>query len=482
MVEQPPRTLGVETHASAARCHLLSSRKESLDSMGDSVVYDNDIVVSKEVYALPEHHDLPNECSDAIFVPGFAKNAKHYYFLVDFRTKAVHCWQVDLEKLVRRLSSELSFDLAEELLPWNHQDIRSYVENIYYPHSAEYYNGWIYVSYYFGNVILGLSIASDSYEVITDELHGLGKIYSSTNTIASGEIYFTRWDIDQTFRREKDRRRPVVLELGKYSIEDRRFEVVDTIEGADEIHSTCRTPDGENVLIVCMSQAPRKRFPRRMDEASNAELQEVLRCGLHDSYITTYHLASRTYHTITMHASPAHIEFDRVDPQTYYVVGNNLSFNGNSVMCHGNARIDKLRIVDRKSILVDTYSADDFYRGTAHKLTTFDGKELMACTVYPNQVHLFDTQRMEPYKKLFVYETRKKVDFSNGPHEFPKPAFDRTPYGVHPIDNSPYFYATSVWNIVVYDFSEQKKISVIMYNIDKPIIGIGHTSRFMLDV
>lgn len=433
------------------------------------------VPVSKEVYSLDTDIELPEECEISLFIPGFSGNCKHYYFLVDLREKKISCWTVDFKKIVETLIDSVHIDQPDVIIPWNHTKLRALLENYFIPHHAEFAEGVLYISFYVGNVMLALHASDDSWDLIYDN-NAFDRFYSSSNMVMDDHIYFSRWKIEDALKRENNFDFLVDLEIGRYNLKNQSFNILDNIKGPDFIHSVFLAPDGENLILINMNQSPVKRFPRNLETASLQEKTALLKKGLRDSYIVTYNLNKKTHHIIKVDKSPAHIKFDLEKRSTYYTVGNNISFNENNIMCHGNAVLYKFELIDGQSRLISIYDQNDFFRGTTHDIFRYDGKQLLACTAYPNQVFLFDVEEMTVFKKILLSRSQSTIDFSDGPFTFPKSVYDKTPFSLNCIDGSPHIFISNVWNTVLYDVSSDKKLGTINYNIDKPLINIAHTN------
>ena len=145
--------------------------------------------------------------------------------------------------------------------PWNQGPPKNYIEVSHYIHSAEYWQDWIYTSFFHGGFILGLHTLSDQYKVIYDDLAENHHMYSSTNKIQDGKIFFSRWSAVDTFLRQTNRSHQITIESGYYSISEDSFVVNHTLAGPDAIHYTDISPDGSTVLVVEMSQVPVAGMP-----------------------------------------------------------------------------------------------------------------------------------------------------------------------------------------------------------------------------
>ena len=156
---------------------------------------------------------------------------------------------------------------------------------------------------------------------------------------------------------------------------------------------------------------------------------------------------------------------------------NNLGFNDKKIMCFGKASLNKYQVDKSGKIkLIEQYSDKDFYRATDFKILKHQDNKLGFCTVYPNQVHIIDIEKMKIYKRIHLDSKTQQENLQAEPFFFPNPNFDKTPYGNHPVENTPYIYLCNVMNIRIYDFENEKNVSTIYFNVDNPLVGIGHSS------
>lgn len=434
--------------------------------------------ISKEVYDLEKNLSLPLTVCDSIFIPSFGENFKYYYFLVNFKRNNVICWSVDFSAFAAGFEQRIKFDEKIHTLPWNQKSLKSYIEILFYPHDAVYHDGKIIASSYTGNFMLSLDINGPDSYVIFDE-NAPTKIYSGTNSVIDNKIYFTRWDITDSLRKEKDQDFNVKLEICTYDIYNQTFKMHDEIYGQDEVHSTRITQDKENILMVAMCQKPKINYPESEPNENNClKYKEILKSGLNSSQLITYNLNTRNPHYLELPASAAHIEFDQNESNILYIVSHNLSFNNKSIMCFGNAGLNKLVVNDGQSKILSHYEEKDFYRATSHKFLKYKNNDYLVCPCYPDQVHIINANEFIIHKKISFTPKIKEVDFEQGYHIFPNSSFDKTAYGVDVINDQPYLYVTNAWNIVIYDFEKMERIETVRYNLNKLIVSIGHPFKY----
>lgn len=437
------------------------------------------IEISKEVRDFPAGKKIPENCTESIFIPAFSIDCQHHYFWLDFKNKRITCWNVNLKKVKEQMKLRVE-QVGAGSIPWN-MDLESYLNGIYFAHSAEHYQGKIYLSFIDGNFLLVLDLHSDAWEVIYDPC-APNKIYGSTNLISDGQIYFSRWEIEDGFRHIEDDSLAVKLEIGCYDIEQGKFTIFDTIDGPDDIHTTLLTQDRKSVLILEMTQNPALRFPRNMEELTDEQAVEIQRNGLCESSLILYDLKNRSAHTWRLPAGPAHVEPDPEHRDLYYVSSHNLCSNKDKLYCFGTSRIDAVRIADSTLEYLGGYQSEDFYRSPSHKLFRYQGLKLMALAIYPNQVHIVDLNGMRIYKKITLSKSKlKSLDFSKGPYPYPPAREDKTPYTVHAVSEKNYLFLSNIWNVTLFDFVNEQKIESIVFNPNKSLIAMGHASKFTIN-
>ncbi|WP_416215372.1 hypothetical protein [Paenibacillus mesotrionivorans] len=434
--------------------------------------------MKKEKYHFPDHMNVPPECDRSIFIPAYGTDGKQYYYLVDFKSKTIICWDIDTEEMKNYLINKIQKDDIAGV-PWN-KNFENYLQTILLGHSAQYDNGKLYVSSNYGTFILCLSIVDDSWSLIGEDIEGDPvKVYSATNDIYNNNLYFTRWEMEEGFRHIENRNLPVRLEIGRYSLEADSFEIIDTIDGPDDVHYTSITPDGKNLIIIEMAQDPVHRFPKQGEETNDDYLLKTLENGLCDSQFIVYNLEKKQYHVHHLKDGPAHIEYDLSAPGICYVSMHNLCTNNTDNCCFGTARIEKIRI-DSEVASLGFYTDDDFIRIPSHKPFDYDGQKLLAVSVYPNQLHIIDADEMKLYKKVYLSKTKQGVDFSRGPYIYPR--IDKTPYSIEYQRGSSYIYLCSIWNIILFNFVGESKYSSLIYNVNnKPLIAMGHAISFVME-
>lgn len=427
----------------------------------------------KKEYDFPQGVNIPANCDETIFVPAFSDNCKHHYYLLNFKTKKITCWNLDIHPLREDFKKRLSRDKIAAI-PWK-KDLDSYLNIIFAPHSAQFYKNNIYVTCWYSNFFVELDRDSDSLDIICDSSpEGIRKIYSSTNTIKDGVIYFSRWSIDDQFLHAQDRRIPVKMEIGSFDVHKRIFTIFHAVNGPDEIHDTFLCNNGENLLFVQMGQDPIIEFPDNFDDLTPQLLHQIHDKGLIHSEVIVYNMKTKEYNAQLYPSAPGHAESSS-EKDTYYISQCNACNRKTKMFCIGNAKIDKVKIENARIQFLQTYESKDFIRAPSHKVFSHKDKEMLVCTSYPDNLHIIDTAGMKLYKKINLGRAVTQDNyFSNGAFPYPAAKEQKMPYTAHGFNNKDYLFLTHMNDVTVYDFVREKAISKVVFNSDKPLIGMGH--------
>jgi hypothetical protein len=443
----------------------------------------NLIFVRREQYPFDGAARFPHAVSGAVFIPGIGVGGVHYGFLVDFANRAITCWTIDLAPLRTHVLDLLSA-LPKPAVPWHQESLAKFIDVIHFPHSADYWNGWIYLTLIEGSVMLALHTASDVFEVICDPDAHEVLMYSSTNQIRDGKIYFSRWRIEDTFLHEADRSRAVNIEVGTYDLVDKQWRIGPVLSGPDDIHYTAVSPDHDHIVLVEMSQDPVIAMPldRDFERLTRTEKRRIIEGGIHESVLITCHLPSGSIHRLRIAGGPAHIEWDDHESDVYYLSSHHLVTNNDTLYAFGSCRIDRFRLVDGRSHRECSYQTSDLLRGPSHRLTSWSGRSLMAIPVYPSRVDLVDCTTMSRYKRIELARMPRTVNFDDGPIRYPGSSLEKTPYTIDGQAGTSYLYLSTVWDVSVFDAESERKLGSVVYNRNKQMMMMGHASKFDLVV
>jgi DNA-binding beta-propeller fold protein YncE len=432
---------------------------------------DQYIKIKKEQYRMNHNNRVPETCKNhAVFIPTFGKDNKGHYYLIDYKTDTLSCWTIDNELIKKILKKKMN-------VSWD-VDAEYFFNNFLAAHSAQFYNNKIYVYSLCSNYVIVLNIEDDKYEVIYNE-DDFDMVYSATNDIYNNELYFTGWSLSDMVKIFNDVYASIDIGVGKVNLNSRKFSIFNSYQSGNTIHQTSVTPDGKRIVMLGMSTAPVGKFPNPTEEFRKKEenMLNVLGQGLLKSQISLYNSENNEITTKMLDAGTGHIEYDRVNNYCY-VSNHNLGYDAahKDLYCFGEGQIDKV-FIDDKINYISNYKASDFIRIPSHKIFNYEEKTLIAVSVYPNKVHIIDGDTMQIYKKTVIMENKEFTDFTKGPQIYPK--IDRTPYTIHPVDNSRYIFLANVWNVRLYDFIAEEVICTTNFNFNRlPLLTMGHALDF----
>jgi len=204
------------------------------------------------------------------------------------------------------------------------------------------------------------------------------------------------------------------------------------------------------------------------------ELKKMLNAGLKDSQIHIFDREKRTYQVILLDDSPAHVEFGN-DPNVCYISSHSLGVNpyDGFVYCFGKGAINRLELGEISEI-TKKYQEEDFSRLSTHKVFERNGKQFIAVTVYPQQIFIIDAESMQLITKIKLADSIVPATLRHGAYRYPR--VDKTPFSVHPINESPYLFLITGKAIQVYNYDNMKEEFRYQYNVLKdPIAVLGHS-------
>ena len=110
--------------------------------------------IKKEVFPLPEDFNTSFDTKErAIFIPGIGNNCNHFLYLIDVDNKNIILWEIDSLEIKNQLREDIDQSLVS-VIPWNQENLDKFLEIIFFPHSADYYDRKVYVSFIEANFIL----------------------------------------------------------------------------------------------------------------------------------------------------------------------------------------------------------------------------------------------------------------------------------------------------------------------------------------
>jgi len=431
------------------------------------------IKITRSSYKSEHNGGVPTECGAFIFIPAYSWNEKHYYYLIDTQTKETIRWVIDIQEAKAKLRQYMkeNYDYC-----WENR-VLDELNFAFVPHSSIYYKEKIYVCSVNSFYIIVLDIKTNTYDFIFDNEM---KMISSTNVIIDDHIIYCRYNTKDRVNNVKNKT-PIPAETIDYSLVDKTYKIINTYECVNIIHSVSMTSNKQYIISVSTTADPNYPFvedSKKMYQDKNY-MRKMLDDGLMKSQLHIYDMEKGAFKIVDLHDCPAHIEHDPHNPNICYISSHALGVNiiDGFVYSVGHSNIHKLHLSEESQI-VQSYGEQDFLRIPSHKLFSYNGKNLIAVTVFPQQIHIIDYDTMTIYKKIKLDNDVQLVDFSDGVFKFPR--VDKTPFSVHPINESSYMYFVGGKSIKLFNYETNATECIIMHNLRKdPISVLGHSVLFM---
>lgn len=417
------------------------------------------------------------DCKSAVFIQTNGAKGEHYYFLIDFLESTISCWEVDVSEAKSSIQKQVMEKMNVE---WKGYAI-NYLNFSLMPHTAIAIGRYIYITLINGNFIIQLDRYSDQYHIIYNDKEPF-EYYSSTNSYYNDELYFSKYNLFEKIETLMDPQISITNTLAKYNVKTRKFTNISSFSERLTMHQTAVANYGSNIISVGICTSPKIPIPEDSHFNDPNFMKHVLEEGLNESCLINYDVQTETYRRFTTTDCIAHIEFDLTNPDISYVSSHNLGYYGsefgNDIMSFGPGAVYKYDY--RKHEILTRYTSEDFFRITSHIPYQYQNKNYLAATVFPNQIHILNTDTMKLVKQIFVSKSNTQVDFSSGPYMFPK--IGKTPYMVLPVTGKPYFFYGGLSGLKIYNFVEDQILGTINYNLwGKPLTAIGHPIIFESD-
>ena len=340
------------------------------------------------------------------------------------------------------------------------------------PHSSIIHNDRVYV----------FSVNAVYFTVIDTKLNTVCQVYeeqqkmiSSTNVIVGDSLFYGRYSAEDRLKNIVYGT-PIPSEIVCLNLKTLQTEVICMFESCNIIHSGSVNPEGRYIIAISTTADPYIPFSQRKKTYSEDELKKMLDAGLKDSQVHIFDRKQRTYQVILMNDSPAHVEFGN-DPNTCYISSHSLGVNpyDGFVYCFGKGAINRLTL-GQTSKVTQKYQGEDFSRLSTHKVYERNGKQFIAVTVYPQQIYIIEAESMRLTAKIKLADSIMPATLQHGAYRYPR--VDKTPFSVHPINDSPYFLLITGKAIQVYNYDKMEEEYRYLYNVLKdPIAVLGHSYK-----
>lgn len=228
----------------------------------------------------------------------------------------------------------------------------------------------------------------------------------------SENYYFVRWPLADSIQGMLDGTNRVHCQVGKLNLETGKAEILHEFDFQDRIHQCTISGDGRYMVFAPMRVLRPEGDPSKIKEEDlMRNLQKSVKL---DSMATMDLKTGKVWYTQIPYPIPAHFELDPFDPHVFYVSTHSLLPHAKGVICFQPGTIHKMRILDGKTVIENTYSHKSFVRTTQHCVFAYKGKTLIAAT-NQNRVEIIDGETMTLWHchKLVDDPFYDNADFNN---------------------------------------------------------------------
>lgn len=342
------------------------------------------------------------------------------YFIIDFSSPDnVTEIIIDNQGIQNEVLKLLEKGILREQLPYGYSEYNEMMHHLIHPHSVigdgenNIYIFYKQIPYYRkinldtkGTELLplGEDFDPDAIYPSTSQMDIKGNFYVSVNSFASRLQKYTSKHDNMEFK------------VGHFNTKTKKLSIIsDTCAGLiDNVHQVGYSSK-DFLVLIDMNLAVDYPLSPNVDVMSQSFRENYPKADFPVGNFYVYDLITRSFYSSTPPLPTiAHAEFDLADPSIFYISCHNMSKIKTKMVLHGPAAIVKYQYENGKIKELGTYSSDDFYRITTHKLFARNGKNYLAVNGYPNYLFILETDSLKLVSKIKLFDSDERVHFDNG--------------------------------------------------------------------
>lgn len=236
------------------------------------------------------------------------------------------------------------------------------------------------------------------------------------------EFLFVRWRVSDAIQGMIDETNMVRCQVCRLDLSTMKNTILNEFDFQDRIHQCTISGDGRYMVFAPMRVLRPKGSLKKLPQAEiMRNLQETV---VLDSMATLDLMTGKSWQTEIPYPIPAHFELDPFDPHLFYVSTHSLLAHAEGVLCFQPGTLEKMRILDGKTVLEGEYTHPGFIRTTQHAVFSLDGKVYIAVT-NQNKVEIVDAATMKTWK---VFRIADDPFYDNA--DFSDPEFLKKPFNL----------------------------------------------------
>ncbi len=303
------------------------------------------------------------------------------------------------------------------------------------------------------------------------------KCYSATGSFGPGgnTWMYVRWpfaDALGSYGREIVR---TECEIGRIETGSLESRAISSVKMPDRIHQITCSSTGRYAVMAPFRWDLNVLYPAASMQDDPAGYRRAHDAGFRTHDVTTVDLATGAHwNTPVPLAVLAHMEFDPLAPDTFYLSAHNMCQVKQGVILEGPAALFKLRIANGRTTIDARYSDDRFFRIRQHVPFVHRGRTLLAVTNFPNSLDLLDAATMTLWRRVELFPA-SGLDFSATGNVL-CPDYPETCFYVNASDDGRYLVLGCSRHFNLYDIEEDRVLDTrVPLHLPPGFADVGHS-------
>ena len=425
--------------------------------------------------------EIPHDCYADLLIGGISTTGNEIYYFISLGNKKITRCEIINISYRKSYAKYLELRMSKDDIPYGINDFDGLMAAFVQPHEGVMLpDGRIAISMHNTDYIRILDIKNEKVSVFPETDEYQGTVYSATNSMSENRYYFAQWSIDDRIIRYKDKEKliPIHIKSIDKTLNESSIADIVTTRGAEGFHEVKCSPDESYLILTefCLQANDKVPF-EKVDNTTWKNFNEWVNYeqrGLQRPSIQCVDLRTKKIDIATPRGNtPGHVEFCLTDNNRIYLSCHEMSKTSTNIILHRQGILEEFEIKNSKLWSSRYFSTPGFLRLTSHKVFYNGDKNLIAITVFPNYLYIFEDGTLELLEKVKLFDAPN----ISTTHMHICTLDDRTPLWLDTSDNGQYVILISNAYVYTYHIQKQELKSFSSYNWYLDFIGTAHVTN-----
>lgn len=348
--------------------------------------------------------------SSGILIAGLSADARlERYFLMDPNTLKTTEFTYDIGAQRQAVLDLLNRNVSRDELPYGLQQPEDLLPYYLHPHSAlQVASGEIIVGYKQAPYLRRISPANFEGTLWPPlpDVDGAWNTFGSTHCeLRPDVIAAVTSPTNDQFERYKDKSKLIGATIISYDLRTEASEVIAELPrfALDTVHELEYSRAGFFVAVDMNLEIDSRPGAQIWEGDGPKAVDEYARTRFTPSAFLVYESGYEPIIWRPETPCSSHVDIDLDDPSVFYVSCNNISKRRKGIVIHGPGLIEKFRYSKGRLERLARTDFPHMMRITTHELFHRNGRELLAVTVYPNQLWVLSADDLKIVKVVQLF-------------------------------------------------------------------------------